>query len=223
MFDKTIRPYSQLVDCAPLATAILHRETFKLEMANQKMLNMWHHTSSIVGVPLLDFLPEMVGQRYPGYLKKVCDTGEPFGEQGAQVILNRNGKQECVYMDYSFSPIFGEGNKTTGILIMATDVCERELNRLIVKQSGRDLRALVMSAPVPMCIYRGPDFHVEAVNDRMLELWQRTQKLNMAVLNHVYHLGTPYVHKEGNLTFSYTPLGGGIKGIEGVCVIATAC
>ncbi|MES2457002.1 MAG: PAS domain-containing protein [Bacteroidota bacterium] len=221
MYDKTLRPYAQLVDGAPLATAILHRDTFKLEMLNQQMLDIWNQDSRIVGIPLLEFLPEMVGQRYPEYLKQVCDTGKPFSEQGAQVMLNRCGNQECVYMDYSFTPIFGENNKTTAVLIMATDVCERELNRLIVQQSRRDLRALVMSAPMPMCVYRGPNFRIEAVNEHMLDVWKSTQKINTSILNHVFHMGTPYTVQEGGLKFSYTPLGGGIRGVEGVCVVAS--
>jgi len=221
MYNINLTPYYKIFDDAPISAAILHAETFKLEMANQQMLALWGRSSGIIGVPLLDFLPELVGQRYPEYLKKVCHTGQPIQENGAQVLLNRSGKQESVFLDYSYTPIFGEQGKTTGILVMATDVCERELNKLIAQQSIRDVRAMVMSAPVPMCIYRGREFVIEAVNDRMLDLWQGTQNVNLSALKHVFFNGVGYTEQDAGITFTYTPLGSGLKGVAGVCVMAT--
>ncbi|WP_442588070.1 hypothetical protein ACSBL2_18665 [Pedobacter sp. AW31-3R] len=103
---------------------------------------------------------------------------------------------------------------------MATDVCEREINRLVASQSQRDLRALVMSAPVPMCIYRGVEFKVEAVNDLMMDLWQGTRTMNTAALHHVFHNGVSYSYAENGITYNYTPLGSGIASVSGVCVMA---
>jgi hypothetical protein len=221
MLLKSYVPYYKLFENSPLATAVLDAENFKIDMVNQKLLDIWQRSSSISGLPLLEVLPEMIGQRYPDYLRKVCRSGEIHAEQSARVMLNRSGQSECVYMDYSYTPISGEHNKTIAVLVMATDVCERELNRLIVKQSARDLRALVLSASVPMCIYRGPEFKIEAVNNHMLDIWQGTEKLCLAALGYVFHHGAPYTYQDGDFKFNCTPLGLGIKGVEGVCVIAT--
>lgn len=218
---KSYMPYYKLLESSPLATAVLDAQNFKIEMVNQRLLDIWHRSPAINGLKLLDALPEMAGQRYPEYLKKVCVTGKVFEETGARVMLNRSGRQECVFMDYSYTPIVGGHNNTIAILVMATDICERELNRLIAAQSFRDLRSLVISAPVPMCIYRGANLKVEVVNELMLDIWQDTQKISNAAIGHVFYHGAPYSFIEGGFKFSCTPLGLGIKGAEGVCVIAT--
>jgi len=221
MFNKNLIPYYKLFDSAPVATAILQADSFKLEMANPKMLDLWGRSDSIIGIPLLDFLPELVDQRYPDYLKQVRTNGHPLEEKGAQVLLNRSGKKESLFMDYSYTPIFGQQSKATAILVMATDVCERELNRLVAQQTKRDLRAMVLSAPVPMCIYRGSSFELEVVNEYMMEIWQSEESMNLSVLNYVFHNGVPYTLKKDGVTYTYTPLGNGITHNAGVCVIAT--
>lgn len=221
MMHKTnLYPYYKLFDEAPMAAAIIHADSFKLEMANEPMLKLWGRTSGVIGTPLLEFLPEIAEQSYPYYLRWVCKTGTPHDEKGAKVLLHRWGKRESVYMDYSYTPIFGEGEKPTGLLILATDVCERELGKLITQQSSRDLRALVLSAPIAMCIYRGEKFKVEAVNELMLDIWQDTQQMNLSALNYVFYNGVPYSFTDSNIVYTYTPLGHGIAEVAGVCVVA---
>ena len=221
MYNKTLIPYHQLFDQAPMAVAILDVNELKLQMGNQEVLKIWGKEKSVVGVPLLEFLPEIIGQRFPGYLQEVAKTGKTIREKGARVILEREGKKESVFMDYSYSPIYGDRHTPTGILILATDVCERELNRLVLQQSSRDLRTLVMSAPVPMCIYMGAEFRLEAVNNRMLDLWQGNPQIPTKILNYVLHHRIPYSTTENGIEYSYTPLGSEENGISGVCLVAT--
>ena len=219
MKRHNLEPNYMLFEDAPVAAAILNADTMKLQMVNQPMLDLWDKPASINGLPLLDFLPELAEQDYPKLLEYVVLSGKAHKEKGAVVLLERNNKKESVFMDYSYTPI-NTGNRITGVLVMATDVCERELNRLIIKQSERDLRALVMSAPVPMCIYRTAEFKIEAVNSHMLDLWQGTKTMNLCVLNHVFHNGVPYSFTENGITYNYTPLWSGIKVVTGICVIA---
>jgi hypothetical protein len=220
MNGLTPQPNYNFFENAPMAAAILDADTLKVEVVNQPMLDLWDRNSSITGLRLLDFLPELVDQDYPKLLRRVAMSGKAHKDSGALVWLERNNKKESVFMDYSYTPIAKPGYRPNGIMVLATDVCERELNRLIIKQSERDLRALVMSAPVPMCIFRDAKFKIEAVNNLMLDLWQGTQKMNLCVLNHVFHNGVPYTICEEGITYTYTPLWSGINVISGVCLIA---
>ena len=210
-----------LFDNAPLPAAILNTEKLKLEMVNDHMLKLWDRSPGIINLPLLEFLPELSEQRYPLYLEEVIKTGRPIQEQAAKVLLTRSGKLESVFMDYSYTPLFGSDHKPNALLIMATDVCEREVNRLMVQQSRRDLRTLVMSAPIPMCVYTGNEFKVEAVNEHMLNLWQGDYSKPTPILNHVLTHGRPYKTTIGNIQYTFTPLGGDGDRINGVCVIAS--
>lgn len=220
MYHKNFLPYYQLFDYSPLSAAILDVEKFKLEMVNEKMLELWGRGSSIVNLPLLDVLPELANQEYPEILKQVAKTGEVWKEEGARVKLNRAGQLDEVYVDYSYTPIFNKDHKASAILVMATDVTAMEINRLMVAQSERNLRTLVLSAPVPMCIYKGAGFKVEVVNHLMLELGEDWQKKCLPALQHVYHNGVPYSFIENGLHFTCTPLLDGSSGITGVCLIA---
>lgn len=217
---KKLEPYYRLFDNAPVAAAIIDAVDFRLEMVNQSILNLWQRPADIEGSALLDVLPELADQAYPDLLKRVIVTGEAHQESGARVLLQRGGKTESVFMDYSYTPIFSDTNKTTGILVMATDVCEREINRLMVSQSYRDLRSIVVTSPVAMCIYRGAEFKVETINNSMLEIWQGRSTVNQHILNHVFHNGRPYQEVVNGLKYSYTPLGDVNYGVVGVCVVA---
>jgi hypothetical protein len=220
MNNKTLNSYIRLFDNAPIAAAILNKENLRIEMANPKMLMLWSRPASIIKLPLLDALPELADQRYPDYLKEVSHTRKPLEEKGAQVILSRSGKNQNVFMDYSYTPILNTYGKTTGILVLATDVCSRELDRLMARQSSLDLQALVLLAPIPMCIYRGPNFKIEVVNQHMRDIWQDTPQRNTAVLEHVFHNGIPFSITESGITYTYTSLGYGIEGNSGVCMVA---
>lgn len=221
MYNKSLLPYYQLFHHAPVATAILDVEGFKLEMVNEKMLQLWGRCADIVKLPLLDFLPELAEQEYPEILAKVAETGQVWQEQGARVRLNRGGQLNDVFMDYSYTPIFNEAHKTTAILVMATDISVRELSKLMLEQSDRNLRAMVLSAPVPMCVYKGAGFSVVVVNSLMLEVWRDCRDRHLAALRHVFHNGVSYSFTEDGLRYTCTPLGDGILGVSGICVIAS--
>jgi len=220
MINNSLESYYRLFEQAPMAAAILDASTMKLKVVNQHMLDLWDRPASIENCALLDFLPELAEQEYPNLLKRVAFSNKFHQESGALVKIEKKGKTESIYMDYSYTPLSANGNPATGILVMATDVCERELNRLIIQQCDRDLKALVMSAPVPMCIYKHQNFKIEAVNSHMLDLWQGTKKMHLSVLNHVFHNGVPYTFTEDKITYNYTPLWNGVKVMTGVCVIA---
>jgi PAS domain-containing protein len=220
MHKKNLYPYYKLFDRAPIPAAILHADTLKLEMANSPMLELWDRPPAVIGTPLLEFMPELEEQSYPDYLKQVCHTGAAHEEKGARVLLKRKGKTEHVYMDYSYTPIFGECKKATGILVMAKDVCDREKDKFAIEQAKRDLRSMVLAAPVAMCVYRGANFNIEIVNDHMLDLWQETRKMKLSILNHVFHNGLPYSVTEDNLSYSCTPIGHHVDDQAGVWVVA---
>lgn len=220
MYKKAFLPYYQLFDHAPMAAAILDVDQLKLEMGNQQVLKFWDKQESLNGVPLLDFLPELIGQRFPAYLEEVAKTGRVIQEKGARIMMERNGQPEWVYMDYSYSPIYSGRQTPSGILVLATDVCERELNRLVAQQSFRDLRTLVLSAPVAMCIYMGIEHHLEVANDRMLDLWQGQFQPPLHILTYVLAHKIPYKCIEKGIEYSYTPLGSSENGKVGVCVVA---
>ncbi|MET1055734.1 MAG: PAS domain-containing protein [Pedobacter sp.] len=221
MLNNALQNYYTLFEDLHVAAAILDSSNLTIDLVNQSMLELWHRPPSINGTPLLEVLPELVDQEYPMLLNKVLTTGKVHKEYGARVLLNRRKKNESVFMDYSYIPIHSsDGTRSTAVLVIATDVCEREMNKLNTVQYKRDLRALVMSAPVAMCIYRDAEFKLEAVNKCMLDLWQGSNKMDIAALQHVFHNGISYSCKQDDIMYTYTPLRNGTQVVNAVCVIA---
>lgn len=220
MRPQTLRQYHQFFDSTPIAIAILHASNFLLEFANDKMLELWHRPRDIHGVQLLDFLPELADQKYPQHLQEVVSSNKPWEEKGAKVLLNRSNRQETVFMDYSYTPVKGLKNKITSVLVMATDTGQRELNRLTAERSFQNLSDIVMSAPMPMCIYKGEDFKVDSVNGQMLRLWECEKQDNLHILKHVFHNRVPYTITLNQIQYSYVPLAAEGGQSWGVCVSA---
>jgi PAS domain S-box-containing protein len=169
--EQSEQRFRNLVEEAIVSTAILTGPDMVLELANEAMLNIWGRNRSVIGKPLLEIMPELKGQPFPKILAEVYDAGKEFVAEGALVQLEKNGKLEDVYMDFSYKPLKEEDNNITGILVMATDVTERVLTNRRLQQSEENLRNTILKAPVAMAIFKGEKFVTEIANEKMLELW----------------------------------------------------
>ncbi|SEB18555.1 PAS domain-containing protein [Pedobacter hartonius] len=211
-----IENYLKIFENAPVAAAILEEDTLKVDLANEAMLKLWGRESEVIGKKLLDFMPELHSQPFPELIRNVFKTGKYYHDSGTKVMINRAGRLETIYIDYSYTLIPGEKENTTALLILATDVSEREVAKYALEEADRNLRSLVMSAPVPMCVFKGDDLKAEIVNHAMLELWYDKRKLRMDALKHVFHNGTTYTEKIEETLYSYTPLRDGLGKTCGV-------
>lgn len=66
-----------------------------------------------------------------------------------------------------------EAYRLTGTL---EDVTERALSRKKIEESERNLRLMILQAPVAIAILRGDDYRVEIVNKLALNVWGRTEE-----------------------------------------------
>ncbi|TDQ06705.1 PAS domain-containing protein [Pedobacter metabolipauper] len=210
--------YLNLFHNAPIATSILKAEGFNVEMANPEMLNLWRRDKTAIGLNLLEVMPEIVGQPYVELIRSVFKTGQPHTETGAKVLLNSNGKMETIFMDYSYTPIFGKMQRPTALLIMGTDISEREINKQAIQQSDRNLRNLIMSSPVPMCVFRGENLRIDAVNDSMMELWLSQRMLRIKEVRHVLNTGVTYKAQIDKIDYTFAPIRDGLGKVSGIVV-----
>jgi PAS domain S-box-containing protein len=214
-----MKGYLNLFQNAPVAMAILDAKTLKLDSANPAMLQLMRREKSVLGRELLEFLPEIAEQPYPELMYNVIRTGKPYSETGAKFYSNNNGKVETIFVDYSYTPILGKNREVVSLLVVGTDVSERELSRLYMLESDRNLRAVVMSAPVAMAVFSGFDFQIQSVNDRMLELWNSNSKMGIKELEHVYHNGVSFTSEINQICYSYTPLRDATGNTTGVVMV----
>lgn len=169
--------FQNVVGQAPDPILILMGEEMILEVANQALLDLWQVGPDALHKPFLDILPEMKGQVFIDLLKNVLYTGEPF--QGIEVpaqFRRKNGELETRYLNFLYQPYQEADRSITGVLITATDVTGQVMAKKQLEESEKNLRNTILQAPVAMCIVRGPEYVVEVANDRMFQLWGKSNE-----------------------------------------------
>ncbi|WP_158994958.1 ATP-binding protein [Mucilaginibacter sp. L196] len=169
------------------ATAIYAGDNIIVQSANDAMLAFWGKDRSIIGKPLEEAVPELKGQPFKKMLQEVLRTGVSNIGNAIPATLMVDGKLQISYYNYQYRAIKDQSGKIYCILHTASDVTEKELNKIALKkakeqeeaqtkallESERNLRRFILQAPVAIALFKGPDFIVEIANNRALELWGR--------------------------------------------------
>jgi len=159
-----------LIDSAPVAIGLLKGENLIIEAANPSILHVWGKDASVLGMPLIEALPELKGQEYPALLANVYQSGVPYYGSEARVELFRDGRKEPVYFNFVYTPIF-ESDRVNGIIVVASEISDQVRAKLKIADSERKLRNLIDEAPIAISLFVGRDLVIENPNDAMLKIW----------------------------------------------------
>jgi len=232
----TISPESiiSLFSQAPVGLALLIGEDFVIENANTQILQFWQKDSRVIGLPILEALPEIADQEFPKILRKVYKTGKTYKGSKTKALLERDGLLHTFYFDFIYAPIFSEG-VITGTSVVAIDVTETVLSERKLQESELLFKELTEISDHSTALYKGEDLVIEFANDQMIKTWGKTKavigkKLEEAlpelegqpfidILKNIFRTGEPYIATEdpvdlevdGRLqtfyySFSYRPL-----------------
>ncbi len=121
-------------------TAIYSEENMIIRFANKGMLELWGKDASIIGMPLLDAIPELVGQAFFSLLQNVWFSGESYSVKEAPAELIKNGVRKIDYYDYTYKALLNHDGKTWCILNTAREVTsEKEyLEMISVKEKKEE-------------------------------------------------------------------------------------
>ncbi|MDD4975742.1 MAG: ATP-binding protein [Bacteriovorax sp.] len=113
---------------------------FVYEMYNEKYQELYP-SRDLLGKPFAEAVPELKESAFPGILKKVYETGEPFySREGLAHICNPiNGQLEERYFDTTFSRIDFGDNGPYRILANPREVTDRVLLRKKLEASVWEL------------------------------------------------------------------------------------
>lgn len=139
---KRHQELSNVIGHVPVALCILSGREMILEVVNEGMLNLWDRNDSILGLPLLEFMPEITDQVFPGLLQQVYTSGVPFSNKGTAVELMVGGHMQTVYMDFSYTPLRNHEGVIDSILVMADDVTDNILGLQREQQLTEELKAM---------------------------------------------------------------------------------
>lgn len=159
----------------PVATAILTDPDLRVEMINDSMLGLIKKDRSVIGRPLLEFLPELKEQGFPSIFANVYGTGRPYHAQEERVYFETNGKRVEGYYRHSLTPIKDRDGRVTGLLVLAHDVTDFVRARGLIENNLVHLKNLFSQAPVAICFLRGPSFVIEFANEKICEIWAKAE------------------------------------------------
>ena len=219
---------------APVALALLMGEEQVVEVANAQILDLWGKDERVIGLPLIEALPEITDQEFPKILKGVYNTGIAHKGNGVLARIEKNGVLCDCYFDFVYSPIINNG-KITGISVVATEVTEQILSEKKLQESEVRFKELMEISDYSTGIYAGEDLIIEFANDQMIKTWGKDKsvigkKLEDAlpelqgqpfiqILKDIFKTGKPYIAQEDKVdlvvngvlqtfyyNFSYKPL-----------------
>lgn len=173
---KSEKQFRDIIKQAPVAITILKGDNFLVETANDSYLEIVDRKAeTFIRKPLFDSLPEAKETVEP-ILLEVYHSGNPFQGIEFPVTIRRNGEEEQCYFNFIYHPL-KEANKITGIIAIATDVTTSVIAKNGLLESEWKFRNLVMQSPIPMTIFRGPDYVIELANPVMLkDIWRKKKE-----------------------------------------------
>lgn len=219
---------------APVALALLMGEAQVVEIANQQILDLWGKDEKVIGLPLLEALPEIKDQEFPNILKGVYNTGITYKGNSVRAMIEKSGVLSECYFDFVYAPIFNNGI-ITGVSVVATEVTEKVLSEQKLRESEIRFKELMEISDYSTGIYTGEDLIIDFANDQMIRTWGKDKsvigkKLEDAlpelqgqpfikILKDIFKTGIPYIAKEDKVdlvvdgilqsyyyNFSYKPL-----------------
>ncbi len=161
---------------APVAITMLEAgPNLTFMMANPLYADLvGRQVDDLLGVPLLEALPEVAGQGFDELLNNVIASGVPYINNENPVMLNRNGQLETVYVNFIYQPVRDLNQTITGVMAIVNDVTAQVLARQKIEASERYLQQVFQQTPTAIGTLYGPDYVVEQANAPLLKLWDST-------------------------------------------------
>ena len=148
VIEGSERSLRLMISQAPVAICILRGKEYVVEIANERMLELWGKSAEdTVDKPIFKGLPEASGQGLEPILQQVFETGETFTANERPVNLPRNGNIEITYINFTYQALKDLNGKINGILAVAIEVTDQVIVRQKIEASEKDFRQLADSLP----------------------------------------------------------------------------
>jgi PAS domain S-box-containing protein len=135
------KKFRSIAQQAPVAMSVLRGPFHIVEVANDRVLEMWGKKyEEVIGQSVLTVFPEITAQGFAELLGHVYKTGEPWIASEMPVTFIRNGETKNILVNLLYEPFRNEKNEIDGILAVGTDVTEQVLARNKVAEAEERLR-----------------------------------------------------------------------------------
>ncbi|MDF3078273.1 MAG: domain S-box protein [Sphingobacteriaceae bacterium] len=145
--ERSQQNFKSLVIHSPVAMCILRGEDYVVDVANERMFELWGKSSEeVLNKPLFEGLPEVKEQGIEALLEKVYTTGKQFVAHEHSINLPRNGAIETVYVDFVYEALHDVNGEVSAIAVVAINVTEQVNSRHIVEAAEERARLAIDAA-----------------------------------------------------------------------------
>jgi PAS domain S-box-containing protein len=117
--------FRNIIEQSPVAMCVLRGSEFIVEIANERMYEIWgKKETEVLHKPIFIGLPEVKDQGIKELLEKVYITGERFMASDYSVQLTRGGKLETIYVNFVYQALKENDGNISGIVVVAIDVTD---------------------------------------------------------------------------------------------------
>jgi PAS domain S-box-containing protein len=136
--------FRTVIYSAQAAVAVFRGPDLVTDIANDEFLRfVGREREQMVGKPLFESMPEIIGQESEQLLKEVYQKGIKTHHFGRLVNVMRNGVLTPNYYNVSYSPLYDGNGKIYGVLDMAIDVTETIKAQEALREAEASLRSAI--------------------------------------------------------------------------------
>jgi len=173
-----------IITQAPVAMCVLRGPTYIVEVANERVLELWGKTSEqIMNKPVFEAMPDAADQGFEDILDNVYRTGIPFIANELPIDLIRKGKLERAYLNFVYEPLYDADEKLSGIVVVATEITEQVIASKKIEESEEKLayRTALLEAhnhaSVDGILLVDAKGKILSYNQQFIEIWNMPQKI----------------------------------------------
>ncbi|MEV5705699.1 GAF domain-containing protein [Actinoallomurus sp. NPDC052274] len=128
--------------------ASLAGPTHLLETANPAFFATIGEERARTGVPLVDLMPELVGQGFIALLDQVYRSGEPYVGRDARVVLGSGPHAREAFFDFTYEPRRDADGNVTGIHVIGVETTQVKHAQRLMAEHRALLEQIARQAPL---------------------------------------------------------------------------
>lgn len=141
---KSINQMRGIFNHSPVAITLMKGPEYIIEIANERILEIWGRTAKeVIGKPVFEIFPELIGTRFENIFKIVYYKGERFYANDYHIPIVRNGKHEDVYINFVYEPLKESDGSVSAIIAVALDITEAVKAKKAAQENSEQLQKLM--------------------------------------------------------------------------------
>nr|WP_309759049.1 PAS domain S-box protein [Flavobacterium sp.] len=147
--EESDKRYNLMLKHSSFTFAVLKGKDLIIDLANDRIKEVWGIGNDIEGKSLLDLMPDLKNTSFPALLDEVRATGIPFHGNEVQSPKSLHGDlREEYFFNFVFQPYLEADETISGITIIGNDVSEQVYAKRKIEESEQRLRLATQTSGV---------------------------------------------------------------------------